>query len=129
MSTAAVLPLGTNDRIAGDISAPGEVDEFQVTLPDSGRLTTEVQTRPGCSLGTRTSLLGPDSQLLIQSDGQSLTNRDDLIVQHLLPGTYFVKVAGLGGGTGDYTLSTEFEPATPPDQPVLADYPVNYPFA
>src|SRR6059058_2126683 len=101
MGTAAVLPLGTNDRVAGDIGAPGEVDEFAVTLPDSGRLTAEVQTRPGCSLDTRLSLLGPDSQLLIQSDGQSLTNRDDLIVQHLLPGTYFVTVEGLRGGTGD----------------------------
>src|SRR5436305_9777555 len=105
MSTAAVLPLGTNDQVAGNLSTPGEVDEFQVTLADSGRLTVEVQTRPGCSLDTRTSLLGPDDQLLIQSDGQSPADCDDLIVQHLLPGTYFVKVAGLRGGTGDYTLS------------------------
>src|SRR5947208_2289001 len=108
MGMAAVLPLGTNETIAGNISAPGEVDEFQVTLADSGRLTVEVQTRPGCSLDTRASLLGPGDQLLIQSDGQSLVNRDDLIAQHLLPGTYFVKVEGLGGGTGDYTLTTQF---------------------
>src|SRR5262249_51830870 len=129
MSMAAVLPLGTNDQVTGNLNAPGEVDEFQVTLPDSGRLSVEVQTRPGCSLDTRTSLLGPDDQLLIQSDGQSLINRDDLIVQHLLPGTYSIKVEGLRGGTGDYTLSTQFEPATPPNQSVLADYPTNYPFA
>src|SRR5215475_8749711 len=101
MSMAAVLPLGSNDQVAGSISAAGEVDEFQVTLADSGRLTVAVQTRPGCSLDTRTSLLGPDGQLLIQSDGQSLTNHDDLITQHLLAGTYFVKVEGLGAGTGD----------------------------
>src|SRR3954463_7335713 len=94
---AAVLPLGTNDWVAGNISSPGEVDEFQVTLADSGRLTAEVQTRTGCSLDTRLSLLGPDRQLLVQSDGQSATNRDDLITQHLLAGTYFVKVEGLGG--------------------------------
>src|SRR5947199_7129979 len=108
MSTAAVVPLGTDDRIDGNISAPGEVDEFEVTLTDSGRLTAEVQTRPGCALDTRLSLLGPDSQLLIQSDGQSLTNRDDLITQHLLPGTYLVQVEGLGAGTGAYTLTTDF---------------------
>ena len=126
---AAVLPLGTTDRVAGSIRSPGEVDEFQVTLAGSGRLTDEVQPRAGCSLDTRTSLLGADDQVLIQSDGQSLTDRDDLIAQHLLPGTYFVKVEGLRGGTGDYILSTEFEPATPPNQSILADYPTNYPFA
>src|SRR3954451_1892335 len=116
MSTAAVVPLGTNDRIDGNISAPGEVDEFEVTLTDSGRLTTEVQTRPGCSLDTRLSLLGPDGQVLIQSDGQSLTNHNDQIVQHLLGGTYFVQVEGLGAGTGTYTLTTDFQPANPPHQ-------------
>src|SRR5207245_4202374 len=41
---------------------------------------------------------------------------DDLIVQHLLPGTYFLQVEGLGGGTGSYTLTTEFVPAVPPFQ-------------
>src|SRR4051794_34470063 len=97
-SMAAVVPLGANDSFAGTIRAPGEVDEFQVTLTDSGRLTAEAHTRPGCSLDTRLSLLGPDHQLLIQSDGRSPTNRDDLITQHLLAGTYFVQVEGLGRG-------------------------------
>src|SRR4051794_391196 len=109
-SMAAVVPLGTNESITGDISAPGEVDEFQITLTDSGRLTAEVQTRPGCSLNTRLSLRGPDGQVLIQSDGQSLTNHDDQVVQHLLAGTYFVQVEGLGAGTGAYTLTTDFQP-------------------
>src|SRR5262245_59982994 len=129
MSTAAVLPLGTNDRIAGDISTPGEVDEFQVTLADSGRLSVGVQTRPGCSLDTRTSLLGPGDQLLIQSDGQSASNRDDLITQHLLPGTYLVKVEGLRGGTGDYTLTTQFAPANTPNLSLQVDFLHDYPFS
>src|SRR3954470_18194823 len=128
MSTAAVLPLGSNETVAGNISTPGEVDEFEVTLTDSGRLTAEVQTRPGCSLDTRLSLLGPDGQVLIQSDGQSLTNRDDLITQHLLPGTYFVQVEGLGAGTGAYTLTTDFQPANPPNQSLQVDYDRNSPF-
>src|SRR5262245_49073216 len=128
MGMAAVLPLGTNETIAGDIRTPGEVDEFQVTLTDSGRLTATVQTRPGCSLDTRLSLLGPDDQLLIQSDGQSLTNRDDLFIQHLLPGTYRVTVEGLRGGTGDYSLTTQFEQANPPNQPLVVDFPQIFPF-
>ncbi len=124
---AAVVPLGANDSIAGTLDSPGAVDEFQVSLPDNGRLTATVHT--GSALNTRLTLLGPDGQLLIQSDGQSPTDPDDLIVQHLLAGTYVLKLAGLAGGTGNYTLSTEFEPATPPNQSVFADYPTNYPFA
>src|SRR5947208_15143965 len=124
---AAVLPLGTNDSIHGTILTAGEVDQFQVILPDSGRLTALVHT--GSALHTRLSLLGQDGQLLIQSDGQAPLDSDDLIVQHLLKGTYSVTVTGLGGGLGHYTLSTQFEPATPPNEPVQADYPTNYPFA
>ncbi len=129
MGMAAVLPLGTNETIAGTIRAPGEVDAFEVTLTDSGRLTVEVQTQPGCSLDTRLSLSGPDGELLIQSDGQSATNSDDRIVQHLLPGTYFVKVEGLGGATGDYSLTTDFHPANPPDERLLVNFLPDYPYA
>src|SRR5438552_1098643 len=128
-SMAAVLPLGANDAIAGNIATPGEVDEFQITLSDSGRLTAAVQTSAGCSLDTRLSLLGPDGKLLIQSDGQSLTRHDDQVVQHLLAGTYFVQVEGLGRGTGAYTLTTDFQPANPPNQPLAVDFDHDYPFA
>src|SRR6266478_2924306 len=127
-SMAAVLPLGANDSFAGDIRTPGEVDKFQVTIPDNGRLTTEVRTCSGSSLDTRLSLLGPDGQLLIQSDGQSPSNHDDQIVQHLLGGTYFVQVEGLGAGTGAYTLTTDFQPANPPNQPLVVDFPHDFPF-
>src|SRR5258706_587018 len=57
-SMAAVVPLGSNDSIAGNISTPGEVDEFEVTLTDSGRLTAEVQTGPGLHLGGQASTIG-----------------------------------------------------------------------
>src|SRR5205807_1335189 len=124
---AAVVPLGANDSIDGTLLTSGEVDQFQFILPDNGRLTALVHT--GSALHTRLSLLGPDGQLLIQSDGQAPLDSDDLIVQHLLKGTYSVTVTGLGSGLGHYTLSTRFEPATPPNEPVQADYPTNYPFA
>src|SRR5207244_9508811 len=76
------------------------------------RLTA--RAAPDAPLGSRLSLLGPSGELLIQSDGASATDPDDLIVQHLLAGTYFLQVEGLGGGTGAYTLTTEFLPAVPP---------------
>src|SRR5262249_24480577 len=114
--TEAVVPLGANDSFAGDIRTPGEVDRFQVNITDNGRLTTDVQCCSTGSLDTRLSLLGPDGQLLIQSDGLSLNNHNDQIVQHLLAGTYYLEVAGLGNGTGAYTLTTQFQPANPPNQ-------------
>src|SRR5262249_42737498 len=89
------------------------VDSFRFTLTDTGRLTVHTA---GLDLDTRTSLLGPDGQLLIQSDGASITDPDDLIVQHLTPGTYFLEVQGVDGASGAYTLTTEFEPAVPPFQ-------------
>src|SRR5439155_23392890 len=71
---------------------------------------------------------GRDRRLLIQSDGQSATNPDDLITQHLLAGTYLLEVEGLGGGTGAYTISTQFEPAIPPNEPLLVNFDHDYPF-
>ncbi len=129
MGVAAVVPLGATDFFAGDIRTPGEVDEFQIDIPDNGRLTVVVQTGSGACLDTRLSLLGPDGRLLIQSEGQSPSNHDDQIVQHLLAGTYFVQVQGLGNETGTYTLTTDFQPAVPPNEPLLVNFARDYPFS
>jgi hypothetical protein len=119
---AAVLPLKPTDSFAGTIASPGEVDSFQVTIPDSGRLTASVQIGAGIGLNTRLSLLSPDGQLLIESDGQSIANANDLITQDVLAGTYDLEVTGIGSGTGTYTLTTQFQQATPPDQPIGVDF-------
>src|SRR5262249_12551606 len=63
-------------------------------------------------------LIQPNSNLLIQSDGQSATNPGGQITQDVLAGTYVLEVTGLGAGTGAYTLTTDFQQATPPDQPL-----------
>jgi hypothetical protein len=107
--------LQPTDRLDTTLGAPGEVDLFQFTLDETGQMTVSTA---GLDLDTRTCLLGPDGQLLIQSDGASATDPDDRIVQHLVPGTYFLQVEGLGGGTGSYTLTTEFVPAVPPFRPL-----------
>ena len=57
---AAVVPLGANDSIDGTLLTSGEVDQFQVILPDSGRLTALVHT--GSALHTRLNLLGPEDR-------------------------------------------------------------------
>ena len=99
-SLATAFAMDLNGQVADAIGAPDEVDFFKVTLTESGRLTVRARSALPAILDTRTSLLGPEGQLLIQSDAESTGNPDDLIVQHLLAGTYFLNVEGLGTGTG-----------------------------
>ena len=61
---------------------------------------------------------------MIQSDGQALLDRDDQMVQSLPSGDYYLRVEGLGGGTGSYILTTRTQWANLPDQrPLLGDDP------
>src|SRR5262249_8588737 len=53
--------------------------------------------------------------LVAQSDGQSPTDHDAVLAQHLQPGTYSIQVQALTG-TGAYTLTADFSPAIPPFQ-------------
>src|SRR5262249_47458571 len=109
-------------RTTGHLGLTDPVDFFKITLTTPGRLTARVHA-PG--LATRLSLFDPtapvnlDRARLIQSDGQSPTNPDDLIDQHLdaVPAgtTYYLEVESLAG-TGSYNLVTEFVPAVPPAQ-------------
>ncbi len=114
---ATAMPINPTDVVAESLATPAEVDFFQLDFTESGRLTVRTQAAAG-SLDTRTTLLGPDGGLLIQSEGQSSADPDDLIIQHVLAGTYYVRVEGPGGGTDSYTLATEFLPAVPPFRPL-----------
>jgi large repetitive protein len=145
-SLETALAVGPTGVTVEDAHAGESVGYFKVILPESGRLTILTQVLPHLpdahgdkhaedhqedhqgGLNTRTSLLGPLGELLIESDGQSAANSDDLIVQHLLAGTYFVKIEGQGGGAGHYTLSTEFQPASPPGEPLQVPFDRDYPY-
>jgi large repetitive protein len=116
------LAINPGDTLSERIGAAGEASFFQVTLRDSGRFTVQAHAEPGTSLESRTSLLDAQGQPLVQSDGQSAADPDDLIDLHLAAGTYFLEVTGLGPGTGAYTLTTAFQPATPPGQPLPVDF-------
>ena len=124
---ADALPISPTDVVVQKLRTEGDTTVFQFTLPEAGRLT--VQTRPdeGSELETRTSLLESQGRLLIQSDGQSATERDDLIIQHLVAGTYLLKVEGLAGA-GDYALITHFDQATSPLEPLATNFDRDYPF-
>jgi hypothetical protein len=63
-------------------------------------------------LTTRLSLVDSRGRVLVQSDGMSPTNSDDLINQHLAAGNYYLKVESTGkGDMGSYTLTAMFMPA------------------
>jgi hypothetical protein len=117
-TTAAANRIATDARVSGTLTA-GDRDFFQVTLPQTGRLTARVHA-PG--LATRLLLFDSLGRPLAVSDGQSPADRDDLIVQPLDGAaggtTYYLKVEGLNGATGGYVLDTDFEASTPPFQPL-----------
>ena len=94
--------------------APGEVVFFQIDPNTDGRLVAQVHAEGAT---TRLSLLDGQGQVLMQSDGQSPDNRDDLIDLHVPAGTDYLEVENLGGA-GAYTLTTTLTPATTPFQPI-----------
>jgi hypothetical protein len=95
-----------------------ETDFFKLTATETGRLTARVHA---AGFNTRLSLYDPNGSLLVESDGQSLTDKDDLIVQYLTGApegrTYYLSVGGLAGGMGVYTLTAELDPADSPFPP------------
>ena len=68
-------------------------------------------------LTTQLSLLDSQGQVLVQSDGLSSSDPDDLIAQQLARGSYILKVDSTGGA-GTYTLTTTVAPTTAAFQPL-----------
>ena len=56
-------------------------------------------------------------RLLVQSDGQSASNPDDLIEQHIPAGRDYLEVQSRGGA-GTFVLSSDLAPASEPYQPI-----------
>jgi hypothetical protein len=115
LTPAGATHLGLNARTRESVTA-GDVNTYQITPDQAGRLIARVHTDDG---RTSLSLLDSSGKLLIESDGVSPTDPDDLIVQHLAGGTsYLLQVSSLGDGAAPYALDTEFQPAIPPVQPL-----------
>jgi hypothetical protein len=110
LGTAITLNVPTDSQTISSLSA---AEFFSLTVQQPGRLTATVHST---GFATRLSLLRDDGALLTQSDGQSASTPDDRIVQDLLGTsmmtTYFLQVEALDGGTGSFTLTTQFTPAS-----------------
>jgi hypothetical protein len=104
LSPLAQLTLNPTGSAIGSFLA-NQAEYAQITIPD-GRLTA---TATGAGFKTSLSLIGTDgATLLAQSDGQ-VGNPTDLITQYLPAGTYYLKVSGVGGAGGNFTISTSFQ--------------------
>jgi hypothetical protein len=115
LATATPLLFDAQGLAEATGSLPS-TDFFAFSLPEAGHLISRVHAQGEF---TRLSLLGPGGQLLMQSDGQSAANPDDLIDQHLDPGiTYCLEVQGLSNGPGSYDLKVAFAATNVPFQPI-----------
>src|SRR5262249_47187189 len=101
--------------IAGsDVTVAGlAVDQFAFVTTTNLVLVAQVAPQ---GLTTELSLLDAQGQVLVQSDGVSSSDPDDLAAEQLGSGTYFLKVASTGGA-GSYTLTTTVAYTTAAFQP------------
>ena len=90
------------------------VDQFAFDATADEVLVAQVRAQ---GLTAQLSLLDSQGQELVQSDGLSSSDPDNVIAQQLVSGTYFLKVDRTGGG-GTYALTTSVTPTTAPYQPL-----------
>lgn len=97
---------------AGRLTVAGEQDFFQLTLTGPARLTARVAGAG--SLDPRLSLYDEQGGLLLTSDNASTTDTAAEVVQHLIPGTYYLAIVAADGATGNYQLFAQLAEALPP---------------
>ncbi len=102
--------------IAGsDVTVCGLVnDQFALSATTDEVLVAQVHPQ---GMTTQLSLLDSQGNVLVQSDGLSPTDPDDLIAQQLVSGSYFLKVES-DGNAGNYTFTTTVAPTTAAFQPL-----------
>ena len=115
LAQATLIPLAAQGSTTqpGHLTGNNDLVFYQINAPADGLLIARVHPE---LMSSRLSLLDSQGQLLLQSDGLSFGNPDDLIEMHLSTGTYYLEVQSTGGA-GDYTLTTSITPAYDPYQP------------
>jgi FG-GAP-like repeat len=98
-----------------DVTVRGlAIDQFAFDTSTSEILVAQVRPE---GLATHLSLLDSQGHELVQSDGLSPSDPDDMIAQQLVSGSYLLEVESTGGA-GTYTLTTTVAPATAASQPL-----------
>src|SRR5262249_47486349 len=98
----------------GHDEAGGTIDTYRIDAASGERLVARVHAE-----GDTTRLLLRDARgrVLLQSDGRSADDPDDLIDVHIPAGPAYLEVETLGRA-GTYTLTATLTPATTPFQPI-----------
>jgi len=117
----AILLNTPSDVKTGSV-APGSPVFFEIETSADALLVARVQSAGGY---TRLSLLDSLGRLVVQSDGQSASNPDDLINIHLNAGMDYLELQSRGG-SASFTLSTNLTASSQPYQPVPAGYPIAF---
>src|SRR5262249_28367027 len=116
---AVASSLAVNSRLTAGIAAAAEKRYFKLILTDPGRLTARLQGTG--DFQPAISLLGPDGQILAQSESQAGGQGGDNVNQYLTAGTYFlaVRAGSANPPTGKFQPPTPFSPSSYPLQPPL----------
>jgi streptogramin lyase len=106
---SVAIPIALGSSTTGTLAA-GDVVFYQINAAIEGELVAQVHAENG---KTRLSLLNAQDQVLMQSDGQSATNPDDLIGLDVPAGPEFLylELANLDGASA-YRLTTSLTPST-----------------
>jgi hypothetical protein len=107
------IPIALGSPTTGTLAA-GDTIFYQINTTSEGRLVAQVHADGG---PMRLTLLNGQDQVLMQSDGQSPINRDDLITVDVPAGPEYLEVENLGGAS-TYTLATSLAPSSTPFQPI-----------
>ena len=99
------VPIAIGTPTTGTLAA-GDTIFYQVNPTAEGKLVADVHAVGGT---TRLTLLNGQDQVLVQSDGVSPTNRDDLVTVDVPPGPEYLEVESLGAAS-PYTLTTSLTP-------------------
>ena len=111
--TVASVPLPASGSGDG-----GAIDSYRLETTSGEQLAVLVHAQ---GVTTRLSLLDAGGDVLMQSDGQSAADGDDVINLYVPAGTYTLQVQSLGGA-GTYGLTATSSPATSPLQPIGAGH-------
>ncbi len=116
LQTADVI--GGTTRLRGAIGK-NDSDYFRFTATDPGQLTATVSAMDGKALLPRLALYNDSGALLILADAPGPGQPVAQWQQHLLPGTYYLKVSASPGtssttGQRSYLLDTAYHDALPP---------------
>lgn len=120
--------IATAEPIVGFTDLKGslgqdDVDYYRLDVDTSGQFSVQVQPTANSQINPQVALLRQDGSLLIQSDDRAAGDLTAALSQYLLSGTFYLEVSpqmpsSAPADRRGYRLTTSFEPAFSPLQPL-----------